>query len=1297
MLGFFFFQVFHVCDSGRKVSFLCPNGTIFRQSHLICDWWFRVECERSPELYDQSVQQLEADQHVYKQRAQTISNAMQNALAEGVKDTMLLESPVSVTNKVTDKFNSESNLPSVKLNSAIKPSTTPQNFRATMNDFNQNDISQLNSDFSKSISSQPSTTANFDFTYFNSVPSSNINVNSQVFATPPTITQYNSPITSTKANFTQFTTSYNNFSSIPSQDQRDFNEADQNQSNFDSNSLQQIKPDIGFSREKMITDFNSFNSNPVQSSGFNFNSNVGNTLSPPLGSSDQNFSVTPIINNAFLKVNSPSSSQVKYSKSLNDQQKQTPNVKFLSPSSSQTNYIHNPNILMKPIHSANFNTPPLFNYNSNLDVKSTLNTNMNTPPYNQNQNFKSNAEQSINYTQPSSLPRVINDQNINFQNKPLHSSNFNGPPPSRVNHSQNSNLHLNLLQNTYTYTPSSLTTYDQNLNFQEISSPTRMNFSFNGDLNHNPLSSNFGSQKNFNSSFSENRFKGPPQQDFQYNFNHPNRINSVTSPQNSFTSEQKTTPPKFSVTSPIRNNAGLNRITNNYNPNFTFSSTSPRSTVSVTIPPRISHSTFSNLASSRTQLQTSFSSTAVPLSRPVTNTPFTAGLDSQNSGVSSIVNGQTTRFQQTQQFPSLTTPSIVDLDNNSYLREQQVLAETAAFAENGKYPQIQNLYYNQNFLGPFDSKSKNNDITWRPSGGMNIPKTNQFNSVPNFNPQNYTNKTYPYFQTADNNVNLLNLITSTTKRGITNPTKTKVSKPAVSEFILNSMATDSQSNDGTTQEPISQTIPVLLTNQTIEGYVQLFPKHQENSTTKTSDLNTEFSNGLVQSSSPKTLLPSADSWNEKLKLKSSPDFREIAQIFSRALSAYLEDPEQFRKILSEVRPTEPPAFNGPKNEVAEEEILSFSENESTTQKSTTLTSDDSPQVIRDPETFAEEINNFMFDPLTGHTDSGEFNVNETYYPPTIFNNGTTAVSFTISPLLDFTLTSTLSSALPAIITDRGKANLYEDKENKFYDMNAQSIQDEPLLITADTQSFVAPDNLVRYQNYNKYNVPPPSLKMPVYPQFGMRTTGSSPYISSRADVETTQRVYSQTVPAATTHNVLKANDDWPQTTLNRLSTNMLSPLLNESAAQAVMNMMEAAQTNTALRNKLVLLLVNDRSQSENKSMKDMKLKLLKALLVPSTSTLSSTTFSSTSFTYPVSRRKVRKEGRVIVSRQVNPVTPTYQMINHSKSNKNTISRNSRSTMKPSDQPGETDGLHDTDTRAVDLLKTLYSLASSWNR
>ncbi|TGZ47599.1 Uncharacterized protein DBV15_03473 [Temnothorax longispinosus] len=59
--------VFHICDNGRKISFLCPNGTIFQQSQLICDWWFKVDCSRSTELYEQSAEQLAEEE---KKRAE---------------------------------------------------------------------------------------------------------------------------------------------------------------------------------------------------------------------------------------------------------------------------------------------------------------------------------------------------------------------------------------------------------------------------------------------------------------------------------------------------------------------------------------------------------------------------------------------------------------------------------------------------------------------------------------------------------------------------------------------------------------------------------------------------------------------------------------------------------------------------------------------------------------------------------------------------------------------------------------------------------------------------------------------------------------------------------------------------------------------------------------------------------------------------------------------------------------------------------------------------------------------------
>jgi hypothetical protein len=32
-------------------SFLCPNGTIFNQAKLVCDWWYSSDCAHAHEYY----------------------------------------------------------------------------------------------------------------------------------------------------------------------------------------------------------------------------------------------------------------------------------------------------------------------------------------------------------------------------------------------------------------------------------------------------------------------------------------------------------------------------------------------------------------------------------------------------------------------------------------------------------------------------------------------------------------------------------------------------------------------------------------------------------------------------------------------------------------------------------------------------------------------------------------------------------------------------------------------------------------------------------------------------------------------------------------------------------------------------------------------------------------------------------------------------------------------------------------------------------------------------------------------
>ncbi|RWS23480.1 hypothetical protein B4U80_03760, partial [Leptotrombidium deliense] len=46
-------QVYHSCHHRRGLvhSFMCPNGTIFSQEYLICDWWYNVKCGNSDQYY----------------------------------------------------------------------------------------------------------------------------------------------------------------------------------------------------------------------------------------------------------------------------------------------------------------------------------------------------------------------------------------------------------------------------------------------------------------------------------------------------------------------------------------------------------------------------------------------------------------------------------------------------------------------------------------------------------------------------------------------------------------------------------------------------------------------------------------------------------------------------------------------------------------------------------------------------------------------------------------------------------------------------------------------------------------------------------------------------------------------------------------------------------------------------------------------------------------------------------------------------------------------------------------------
>lgn len=99
---------------------------------------------------------------------------------------------------------------------------------------------------------------------------------------------------------------------------------------------------------------------------------------------------------------------------------------------------------------------------------------------------------------------------------------------------------------------------------------------------------------------------------------------------------------------------------------------------------------------------------------------------------------------------------------------------------------------------------------------------------------------------------------------------------------------------------------VFLSDKTVTKYEELFPNERRSTEPTVSfDESTHSSSRLTDDDFDNDL-EGQHSKNPILSAAGTPQLREIAQVFTHALSAYLQDPEQFRKILSEIRPTQPP-------------------------------------------------------------------------------------------------------------------------------------------------------------------------------------------------------------------------------------------------------------------------------------------------------------------------------------------------------------------------------------------------------
>ena len=75
-------QVFHVCSRPRGFhSFLCPNGTIFHQTYLTCDFWYNSDCSEAESQYGINNQiqaereQIDSQQSTYQSNRQATYNS----------------------------------------------------------------------------------------------------------------------------------------------------------------------------------------------------------------------------------------------------------------------------------------------------------------------------------------------------------------------------------------------------------------------------------------------------------------------------------------------------------------------------------------------------------------------------------------------------------------------------------------------------------------------------------------------------------------------------------------------------------------------------------------------------------------------------------------------------------------------------------------------------------------------------------------------------------------------------------------------------------------------------------------------------------------------------------------------------------------------------------------------------------------------------------------------------------------------------------------------------------------------
>ncbi|KAI5726890.1 hypothetical protein M8J76_010469 [Diaphorina citri] len=1217
-------QVFHICDGGRKISFLCPNGTIFRQSHLICDWWFRVDCGNSVNLYDESAEQLAIDQRSYKSKAKALEKVSQ---------------PQSSDNQFQDNYNNKPNV----------VTAAPNSFYSTQNSFQDQYTTKT-----KASGNQPLQQNTFGAQ--GNRFQKNYNNNNQAETQAPQI------VTPSPNTFYQnrFQDNAYNLNTQKTYDNPSGNFFSSQQNRIQNNFAPQPKAPV-LSANKIYAGGNSLDSETqVLAESVNYGTGKQNRYNP------ENLFKTNVTPKPYTAYQ-PSTT---YTQSTTQQQ----NYQRTSPSQQTNEY---------PKTSTT-------QQNVNYPQTSTIQQNVNYPQTSTSQQQNSSYPQSSTIEQAGNYPQSTTaQQSSSYPQTSTFQQSSSYPQTSTTSQQVSSFPQASTIQQSSNYPQSS--TVEQAGNYQQ--STTVQGYPQSSTIQQSPAySQSTTSQQNVNY---------PQSTTIQQTSSYPQTSNTQqdTSYPQSTTIQQGSSYPQTST---------------------------------IEQSPTYSQSTTVNDQQSSTYQQSTYDPSTTYQQGSTTSLFQTQNYSSNSPSSYSTVNNSPTSYV------SYTTPFAPESSTPGY---STIKETTPAYST---YTTIRDSYPTTFLYNPTTAYST---FSSDPTTSPEFLSTLNFNRA-NLEQSNLVPETINNAADENSNGDAVNLLDSISiyydqinnKESVrlplnNNENKNKIS---VSDIFLSQ---DQDSQAPSASYDVSNSLPSVLTDSTKEGYSLLFSNgsstdpsvlNEESVNTENgqslsefprndNDLITQQNQGLFQSfsttvspyttPSTTTVAPRATvtESDKDLELRHSSDLRELAQVFSRALSAYLEDPENFRRILSEVRPTEPNIKTTTANPY-KNEVLEFSEdnkvgldNYRTRNPSSTPAAYSTLKDEYKVSSIANQVNNLATDTASSYFPPprnlyGGFQNNTSSYitfPNNVSNifEGTTQTYYSVSPLVDLTrepkvvrFTSTTTS-IPITTYEESNTigaqdvnnlapsrNLYEedrfdknafssDKYDYSFGANAKKANSEELelddqesLVPFDSQSIVSKDNLLRFQNAQKkyyanfkYDQVENFSKQPeTYQTIRLnngetiertRTSfvqGNPQKIVSTSPVTPNyyyeEKVVSQGIPSSTYSTVNFVPTELPQfsespqyyysasPTPSPLPTfepssspytqNQFIPQLvdngsmykeakelfgnlNETSANMLMDMMHEAESNSTLR-RLVLLLVNDKTGK--KTPEETRNKLLEALL-----------------------------------------------------------------------------------------------------